>query len=138
MAGDVHGAGKALARAVDHAAVQVGGRRKGDGVQHEVEPPPLRTDGVEHCLQLAGLLHVQRHLDAGLQPLGERLHMGPGLVVEPGDGEVCASGVKGARAAPGDALFVGNADHQALLALQDCSHRHFSSTYSPGASASAL
>ena len=80
--------------------MQVGGRGKGDGVQHEVQPPPLRTDGVEQRLQLARLIHVQRHPYAGMQPLGERLHMGPGLVVEPGQRQLGASGPAMSRRAP--------------------------------------
>ena len=64
--------------------MQVGGRGKGDGVQHEVQPPPLRTDGVEQRLQLAVLFHVQRHLYASLQPLRQWFDKGARLVVEPG------------------------------------------------------
>ena len=64
--------------------MQVGGRGKGDGVQHEVQPPPLGGNGVKDCFQLAVLFHVQRHLYASLQPLRQWFDKGARLVVEPG------------------------------------------------------
>jgi len=122
VAGNVHGARESLARAVDHAAMQVLGGRIGDGMQHEVEPAPLAVDRLEGVLHLAGLLDVERHRDGGIERRGKRLHVGPRLLVEPGHGELRSQLAKHARASPGDAALVRDADHEALAAREQRRH----------------
>mmetsp|Transcript_15010 Transcript_15010/g.58821 ORF Transcript_15010/g.58821 Transcript_15010/m.58821 type:complete len:311 (-) Transcript_15010:38-970(-) len=122
VAGDVHRAGEAGGAGVDDAAHQVGLGREGDGVDEKVQPAPLPRDGVEHRLQLAGLLHVQRQAQRGAHLLGQRLHMRPGLVVEPGQRQLGAGRVAGLGTAPGDALVVRDADDEAAAALQFAGH----------------
>jgi hypothetical protein len=73
VARDVHRAGEALARAVGDAAVQIGGRREGDRVQDEVEPPPLRANRFEQRFQVAAALDVERHGDRRGELLRQRL-----------------------------------------------------------------
>lgn len=118
MAGNVHRPREALARAVGDATGQVTARREGDRMQHEIQPPPRAGDGIEHRLHLAGLLHVQRQGDRRIHQPRQRLHMRPGLVVEPGHREFRPRVAEGAGAAPGDALVIGDADDQAALAVQ--------------------
>ena len=101
---------------------------KGNRVQQEVQPPPARAQGVEDGFHLPVLLHVQGQLDGGLQLLCQRLDVGAGLLVQPGDGQLGPSGAEGARAAPGNAVLVGNADDQPLFAVQIKNHAYFSNT----------
>ena len=103
---------------VGDAAVQVVGRRVGDRVQHEVEPAPALADRVEDRFHRAGLLDVERHRDRRGQLARQRLDVGPCLVVEPGHRELGAAVAEHAGAAVGDAVLVGDADHQALAAAE--------------------
>ena len=109
---------KPCARAVDHAAVQVRLRGERDRVQREVEPAPAPFDRLEHRLELALDLDVERQEDRRLELLGQRLDVGLGLVVQIGDGELGAERAERPGAALGDRVLVGDADHEALLALE--------------------
>jgi len=57
----------------------------GDRVHHDIEPPPQGLDASEHCGQLARLGHVEGFEDRSVQRLGQRLDVGPRLVVEIGE-----------------------------------------------------
>ena len=87
-------------------------------MKQEIELAPFLLDPLEHLLGLAFDHDVERHEDRRLQRLGQRLDVLPGLFVQIGDGEVGAQRAKRLGAAPGDGLVVGDADDQALLALQ--------------------
>ena len=115
---DVHRLQEAVATDVHHASVQRLLRREGDRMQQEVELAPFLLDSFEHLLHLALDHDVQRHEDRRLQCLRERLDMLLGAFVQIGDGEIGPERTKGLGAAPGDRLVVGDADDQALLALQ--------------------
>jgi hypothetical protein len=102
MAGDVHRALEALRRAVEQATLEVGLGREGDRMHQDVEPAPLIGDGVEHGLELAGLLDVERQKDGRIERLRQRLDMRPRLLVEVGDRELGTEAAKGVGAAVGD------------------------------------
>ena len=104
--------------AVHDAAMQVGGWRKGDGVQHEVKLSPALLKLRKHCFELAGLLHIERQDEVGFKLLGQRPDMRFGLGVEIGDGQRSAELVHDLGAAVGNALVVGNADDEAFFAGQ--------------------
>ena len=97
----------------------------------DVELAPLLLDGVEHRLQLALRLNIERHEDRGLDFLGQGLDIGLCLVVQIGNGEIGTERAKGLGAAPGDRLIVGDAGNERLLALEqrqggDIDHARFS------------
>ena len=116
--GNVHGLCKAFGRAVDDAAVQVLPGSEGDGVHEGIEPSPGVGDAVEEGFHLAGLGHIERADDRGLQLGGQRFDIGTGLVVEPGDGHLGSLRTQGLGTAPGDRMFVCHADNQRLLSAQ--------------------
>jgi hypothetical protein len=106
-----------LARAVGDAAVQIRGRREGDRVQHEVEPPPLRANRFEQCFHVAGCARrraASRSSRRALAPSGSTY--GRAFPFKPRHCELGAAAAEHARTAVGDALRVGDADHQALAA----------------------
>jgi hypothetical protein len=92
MAGDGHRAGEAFARAVDDAAVEVGGRRVGDRV-----------------------LHVERHRERRLELPRERLDVWTRLFIEPRHREFGANGAQDLGAPVRDAVLVRDAHHEALV-----------------------
>ena len=85
VAGDVHRLGEPCRRAVQEPALEVLLRREGDGVDQAVQLPPASPDEVEHRLELAGDAHVQRGGERRSHLAGERLDVGPCLLVQPGD-----------------------------------------------------
>ncbi len=93
-------------------------RRERDRVQQEIELPPFLPDPFEHLLRLALDHDIHWHEDRCLQCLCERLDMLFSPIVQIGDGEIGAKRTKGLGTSPGDRLIVGDADDQALLALQ--------------------
>ena len=80
--------------------------------------PQSCGDPLEDRLELAVGHHVHRHEDRRLDLAGQRLDVRLRLVVEVGDRELGAEGAEGAGAAPGDRAVVGDADDQALLAVE--------------------
>ena len=116
---DVHrGLAKPSRGHVGDAAAEGVLGREGDRVDEEVEPAPVGGDAVEDRFELAVRHHVHRQEDRRLDLARERLDVRLGLVVEVGDRELGAEGAEGAGAAPGDRLVVGDADDQALLAVE--------------------
>ncbi len=87
-------------------------------MQQEVELAPLLLDPLEHLLHLAFDHDVERHEDRRFQRLRQRLDVFLRLFVQIGDGEVGPQRTKRLGAAPRDRLIVGDADDQALLALE--------------------
>ena len=73
---------------------------------------------LEDRFQLAFDLKVEWHENRGFELLGQRLDIGPCLVIEIGDGKVRAEGTKSLGAAIGDRLIVGDARDESLLALE--------------------
>ena len=110
---------KAVARHVDDAPLQRVLRRKGDGVHDEIELAPVLGDALEHRLHLAGRVHVERHDDRRFELARERLDVFLRLVVEIGHGDLGAERPERLGAAPGDRIFVGDADDEALLAFEE-------------------
>jgi hypothetical protein len=98
--------------------VQVVLGRERDRVQREVHTAPALADRLKHRLHLALDLHVQRQEDRRLEILGERLDVRFCLIVQIGDRQLGAERAERPGAAPGDRVLVGDADHQALLALE--------------------
>ena len=84
----------------------------------EIDGAPLPFDLREQRLELARHGHVERRHDGRLHLLRQRLHVRPGLLIEPGHGQFGAGRAQRAGAAPGDALRIGDAHHQPPLALQ--------------------
>jgi hypothetical protein len=78
---------KAVGRTVRHAAMQVVFRRIGDGMDDEIEFPTAARSA-RNGFQLARHGHVERRHDGRLHLLRQRLHVRPGLVIEPGDGQL--------------------------------------------------
>ena len=99
VTGHVHRQEEALARAVDHAPLQVLLRGKRDRVQGEIELAPAPFDRLKHRLELALDLDVEWQEDRRLKLLGQRLNIGLGLVVQISDGEFGAKR-RNARAQP--------------------------------------
>ena len=118
VAGDIHRLREAVSRTVRHAAMQVLFGRVSDGMDHEIEPPPLLRDLRKQRFELARHGHVEWRHDGRLHLLRQRFHMRTGLVIEPGDCQFGTGCAQCAGAAPGDALRVGDTDHQPPLALQ--------------------
>ena len=63
-------------------------RRKGDGVEREIELSPGLTHGLEHSVKLAWFPHVARREDRRLELSCKRLHIGLRLFVEIGNREL--------------------------------------------------
>ena len=124
VAGDIHRLREAVGRTVRDAAMQVLFRRVSDGMDDEIEPPPLLLDLRKQRFELARHGHIERRHDGRLHLLRQRLHMRTRLVIEPGHGQFGASRAQGAGAAPGDALRVGDAHHQPAFSLQWQEWRH--------------
>ncbi len=62
--------------------------REGNGVEREIESSPSLTDGLDHGVKLARLLHIAGQKDRRLELSRERLHIRLRLVVEIGNGEL--------------------------------------------------
>ena len=118
MAGDVHGQGKPLGAAVDDAAVQILLGRKRDRMQQEVATAPSAAIRSKARFQLAWNANVAGEEDLAADCLAHRADMRLRLVVEIGDGERGTGSGEGARTACGNARLVGDADHEAALALE--------------------
>ncbi len=115
---NVHGQRKALGRTIQHAAVQVILRRKGDGMDQRVQPPPAVGDLCEHGLKLPVLRDVERGQDLGAQFLGQGADMRLCLGVQPGDGKIAALGPQRLGAAIGHGLRIGDTDDQSFVTRQ--------------------
>ena len=115
---DIHRLEEAVAADVHHASMECFLRGKGDRVQQEIELPPFLPDPFEHLLRLAFDHDIHRHEDRRLQCLCQRLDVLFGALVKIGHGEFSPERTKGLGAPPGDRLVVGDADDQALFALQ--------------------
>ena len=105
---------KAVPRHVDDASLQRLLRREGDRMDDEIELAPRLGDPFEHRLHLARHAHVERHDDRRFEFACERLDVFLGLVVEIGHREFGAERAECLGAAPGDRMFIGNADDEAL------------------------
>ena len=120
----VHGGEKTLPRHVDDAPLQRLLGREGDRMHDEIELAPILGDALEHRLHLAGRAHVERHDDRRLELARERLDVFLRLVVEIGHRELGAERAERLGAAPGDRVFVGDADDQASLAFEQLGFDH--------------
>jgi len=118
VTGDVHGLLEAFGGAVDERSAQILLRRERDRVEHDVEPAPLLGDSFEHRLQHAGRSDVERHEDRRLQLSCQRLDVGPGLLVDVGDRQICAQLAKRLRAAVSDRMLVGDSDDECFRARE--------------------
>ena len=92
------------------------GGAKRNRMQQEVETAPALADRVEDGFECARLLDVELHHDGRSELPRQRLDVGARFVVDPRQRELCATAAEHARAAIGDAVVVGNADHQAFAA----------------------
>ena len=81
-------------------------------MHQDVQSAPLRTDAIEYGLQLPWHRDVKRPGDRRRKFLRQRLHMGARPFVEPSDCQFCAHSVERLRAAIGNRLIVGHADHE--------------------------
>jgi hypothetical protein len=86
VARHMHGLLKAITRAIHHAAMQVFHRAKGNGVDDKVQLAPVLFDIGKHLLHLAGLFHIQRQYQRGVQFFGQRADILFRLGVQVGDG----------------------------------------------------
>ena len=80
-------------------------------------PQSLR-DALENRLHLARRVDIERHDNRRFKFAGKRLNIFLGFVVEIGHREFGAECAEGLGAAPGDRIFVGNADDEAFLAFE--------------------
>ncbi len=110
---------KPSAEQFEDPALKIGLGREGDRVDQNIEPAPLRTDLVEHRLQLPGNGDVDLADNRRLELARKRLDMLSRLFVQPRNGELGAGRPKGLRASVGDRIFVGHADNQRLLSRKD-------------------
>ena len=117
VARDAHGAGKTIARAIDHLAMQVCQRCPGDGVNQKINLPKL-VHGMGHSrFELAGLFHIaieQIHAHR----VGERLHIFAGLFIQARSNNICPQLTKQLGTAPGNRTVIGDPQDQAFLASQ--------------------
>ena len=109
---------KPLARHIDDTPLQRILRRKGDGVDDEIELAPLFGDAFEHCLHLARRVDVERHHNRCFKFARERLNIFLGFVVEIGHGKLGAERAERLGAAPGDRVLVGDADNKPSFAFK--------------------
>ena len=63
-------------------------RRKGDGMECEIELSPALADGLKYGFELDFLAHVAGQEDRRLKLLRQRLHIALRLVVGIGNGEL--------------------------------------------------
>ena len=104
------------------APVQVGGWRKRDRVDEEVEMAPAPPDLGEDRLDLAACLDVEGQQERGPEFRGQGLHVGSGLVVQEGERQLRPGHPRGRSAAPRDAVAVGDA-HDAAFLSPEIGHR---------------
>src|ERR1700760_3956259 len=117
-AGHVHRLQEAVAADVDDAAMQGLLRRKSDRMKQEVELAPLLLDIFEDAFHLSFDHHVKRHEKRSLEHLRQRLDVFLRLFVQISYGQIGAERTKCLGAAPCDRLVIGDADDQALAALE--------------------
>ena len=118
MAGDVHRRGKTFLGAIRDPPMQILPRREGNGVKQEIQLAPPGPDTLEHGLELAGFEHIAMQYEWSLQRFRQRSDIWLGLRVQIGHSQFGTLGAKLRCTAIGDAVFVGDSHHKALLALQ--------------------
>src|SRR5215467_9211740 len=83
-----------------------------------VETSPFFLNSFKDGFHLPRRAHVERHQDWRFELAGERLDKLLCLLIEIGDSDFGPEGAERLRTPPGDGLVVGNADDEALLALE--------------------
>ncbi len=114
---------KFVARGVGVAALQLVLVGEADGVDQEVHRAPLLLDLGEHRIDRGDVLDVAGQDDLAADRFGERLDPPAERLALIGEGKLGA--VRGQRLgdAPGDRMIVGDAHHQAALALHQFGHQ---------------
>ena len=99
----------------------LGGER--DGVDHEIEPAPLRLDPIEHRIEGGLIGDIRVHREGASNAIAERFHpLAEGFPLI-GEGKLGARVCQGPRNPPRDGFVVRDAQDQAPLALHHISHR---------------
>ena len=117
VARNAHGAGEAIARAIDHLAMQVCQGSPSDGVNQEIKLAEL-VHGMGHGgFKLAGFLHIAIE-QINPDRIRERLDVFAGLFIQARSNNICPQLAKQLGTAPGNRTVIGDSQDQAFLASQ--------------------
>src|SRR5215210_2276447 len=116
-AGHIHSTKETISRYVYDTGLQRVLWRKGDRMDEKIELAPVLRDSFKYRFHLSRRIYVQRHQNRGFELKRERSHIFLCFFVEIGHRELCSERSESLRAAPGDRIFIGNADHKASFAF---------------------
>ena len=110
--------GKAVRRTVDQTAVEIFFAGPRNGVEYDVNTPPLRFDRIEYRLKLPRDIDVTGQEDLCAEFGCEGRNIGLRFVVQVGHGEVRSGSSDMFGRPPSEAVGIGNAKHERFAPLE--------------------